>query len=481
MKKRLHMLTAAEAGMLLEKKEASSQELTRACLDAIAEKDGDIGAYLSVFEESALASAAASDGRRADGKTAGPLDGIPMALKDNILLKDSPCTAGSKILKNYIASYDATVVEKLKEAGAVFLGKTNMDEFAMGSSTENSAFQKTKNPHDHTRVPGGSSGGSAAAVAADECIYALGSDTGGSIRQPASFCGVVGLKPTYGSVSRHGLMAMASSLDQIGPLAKTVDDAFLVFQAIAGKDRFDATTVATSFDTNEKKHRRVRVGVPKEYFIDGMDKATETIVRGTIEKYSAQTGAEIVPISLPHTDYALATYYILMPAEVSSNLARFDGIRYGFSERTKDSKLIDIYRDSRGNGFGAEVRSRIIFGAYVLSAGYYDAYYVKAQKVRTRIVDDFKKAFETVDVIMTPTAPTPAFTFGEKGDILSMYLSDVFTVPINIAGVPALSLKAGDVMLNGKNIPVGIQLISKWFDEPGMHRIAKELESVIAQ
>jgi len=481
MKKRLNTLSIAEASGMLQKKEISSVELTRSCLDAIAEKDDAICAYLAVFEDSALVEAGASDARRAEGGERGVLDGIPMALKDNILLKDSPCTAGSKILENYIASYDATVVGKLKEAGAVFLGKTNMDEFAMGSSTENSAFQKTRNPHDHTRVPGGSSGGSAAAVAADECIYALGSDTGGSIRQPASFCGVVGLKPTYGSVSRHGLMAMASSFDQIGSLAKTVDDTFTVFNAISGKDPYDATTVATQSGSEEKKQRPIRVGVPEEYFIEGMDAATEAIVRKAIDNYGSLTGAEIVPISLPHTDYALATYYILMPAEVSSNLARFDGIRYGFSKRTKESKLIDIYRDSRGKGFGAEVRSRIIFGTYVLSAGYYDAYYVKAQKVRTRIVDDFKKAFEAVDVIMTPTAPTPAFAFGEKSDIVSMYLSDVFTVPINIAGVPALSLKAGAVDIGGKKIPVGIQLIGKWFDEPALHQRAKELEAVIAK
>jgi aspartyl-tRNA(Asn)/glutamyl-tRNA(Gln) amidotransferase subunit A len=479
MSKKPNELTITEAHELLSKKDISSRELTKACFDEIEKKDGEIHAYISLTKEEAYIAADKADQKISAGDDIGALEGIPMALKDNILLKDTICTAGSKMLENYKASYDATVVEKLKNAGAVFLGKANMDEFAMGSSTENSAFKTTKNPHDTQRVPGGSSGGSAAAVAANECIYALGSDTGGSIRQPASFCGVAGLKPTYGAVSRHGLMAMASSLDQVGSLAKNVDDAFEVFKAICGKDKYDGTVIKKDFDFSKKTAKKIKIGVPKEYFIDGMDKETESIIKNAISKFEKEQGAEVVEVSLPYTDYALATYYLLVPAEVSANLSRFDGIRYGFSERKGAKDLFEIYSKSRGQGIGKEVRRRIILGAYVLSAGYYDAYYLKAQKIRTKIIDDFRNVFESVDAIFTPTCPFPAFKFGEKADAMSMYLSDVFTVPVNIAGVPALSLNAGFKAVGDKKLPVGIQVIGKWFDEPKLYHIAKKLEETL--
>ena len=405
------------------------------------------------------------------------LAGIPCAIKDNILIKGEQSTAGSKILENYIAPYDAGVIKKLNKQGSVFLGKTNMDEFAMGSSTENSGFGPTKNPCDLERVPGGSSGGSAAAVAANECAFALGSDTGGSIRLPASFCGVVGLKPSYGAVSRNGLIAFASSLDQIGPITKTVEDAKIVFNAIRGRDEMDSTSVeinpASAKTTAwQSKIQNLRIGVPKEYFVKGINPEVEKTIRSAIKQYE-KMGAKIKEISLPHTKYALAVYYIISPSEASANLARFDGIKYGYSESKNQDNLLDVYLQTRGKGFGKEVRRRIMLGIYALSAGYYDAYYLKAQKVRTRIIEDFNKAFQDIDVIMAPVSPTTAFKLGEKvDDPITMYLSDIFTISVNLAGLPALSLPCGKV----DNLPVGLQLIGNVFEEEKILDIARELE-----
>jgi len=375
--------------------------------------------------------------------------GIPIVIKDNILVKNMPCTAGSKVLENYIAPYDATVIKKLKKAGFAVLGKTNMDEFAMGSSTENSAYQKTLNPNDVSRVPGGSSGGSAAAVAADLAPCALGSDTGGSIRQPASFCGVVGLKPTYGAVSRYGLIAMASSLDQIGPITKTVEDAKILFDIIKGYDSLDSTSIDNS--KLQTPNSKLKIGLPKEYFSKGLDLEIDKLIKKAIAKFNIQE------VSLPRTKHALACYYLIMPAEVSANLARYDGIRYGQSRES----------------FGPEVRRRIMLGTYVLSHGYYDAYYLQAQKTRTLIIQDFEKAFEKIDVLITPTSPTTAFQFGEKTqDPLQMYLSDIYTVPVNLAGLPAISIPVGKI--NG--LPVGLQIVGRHFEEETIFKIAYELE-----
>jgi aspartyl-tRNA(Asn)/glutamyl-tRNA(Gln) amidotransferase subunit A len=462
------------------------------------------------------------------------LAGIPCAIKDNILVEGMKCTAGSKILKNYIAPYDATVLKKLKSQGMVILGKTNLDEFAMGSSTENSAFFKTKNPCDLSRVPGGSSGGSAAAVAANECIFALGSDTGGSIRQPASFCGVVGLKPTYGAVSRYGLIAFASSLDQIGPITKNVEDCQIVFEAISGRDEMDSTSInPKSQITNYKqipnskfKIQNLRFGVPREYFIKGIDPEVEKVIRQAIKGYE-ERGVKIEEISLPHTEYALPSYYIIATSEASANLARYDGIKYGLSKiknlprsetkfllrgqkspkesligdptgQAKIKNLLDVYLESREEGFGDEVRRRIMLGTYALSAGYYEAYYLRAQKVRTLIKNDFEKAFEKVDAIFTPVSPTPAFKIGEKiDDPLKMYLSDIFTVSVNLAGLPAISIPCGFVSIvnhrpfsmggvaqplnkgwgnsekSKVTLPVGLQIIGKPFEEDKIFEIAK--------
>ncbi len=458
----------------LVKKEFSALELCQNYLDKIKKEDKKISAFLNITEDLALSQAREIDEKIAKGESLPILAGVPCAIKDIILVDGVKCTAGSKILENYTAPYDATVIKKLKEQGAVILGKTNQDEFAMGSSTENSAYKITRNPHDLERVPGGSSGGSAAAVAASFCAFALGSDTGGSIRQPASFCGVAGLKPTYGAVSRYGLMAMASSLDQIGPIAKTVDGCRLVFDAIKGKDPFDSTSVELNpkFEIrNPKQIQNLRIGVPKEYFVKGMDKEVEKIVKLAIKKYE-DFGAKIEEISLPHTEYALATYYIIMPAEVSANLARYDGIKYGLSEN--GASLLDVYLKSREKGFGAEARRRIILGTYILSAGYYDAYYLRAQKVRTMIKKDFEKAFERVDAIFTPVSPTPAFKIGEKiDDPLTMYLADIFTVSVNLAGLPAISLPCGTI----DQLPVGLQIIGKPFEENKIFDIAGLLEA----
>jgi aspartyl-tRNA(Asn)/glutamyl-tRNA(Gln) amidotransferase subunit A len=483
-------LTITQAHEKLVKREISSLELTEAFLNIIEKKNREIFSFLTLAKDLALSQAKKIDRWILEKKDIPLLAGIPLAVKDNILVEGERCTAASKILSNYIAPYDATVIEKLKAQGCVILGKTNLDEFAMGSSTENSAFGPTLNPHDLTRVPGGSSGGSAAAVAANLCCYALGSDTGGSIRQPASFCGAVGLKPTYGAVSRSGLMAMASSLDQIGPITKTVEDCKIVFDAISGKDPLDSTSVESKIRNSKFEIRNSVVGIPKEYFtcpvgsqgdsygVAGMDKEVEKIIKDSISKIEKE-GVKIEEISLPHTEYALACYYIIMPSEVSANLARYDGIKYGFSkakdlEQKKDS-LLDVYYQSRGEGFGQEARRRIMLGAYALSAGYYEAYYLRAQKVRTLIREDFEKAFQKTDLILTPVSPTPAFKIGEKiTDPLTMYLSDIFTIAVNLAGLPAISIPCGKV---GK-LPVGLQIIGRPFEEARIFKLGEIFEKI---
>ncbi len=483
------------------KKEFSALEICRAYLDRIKERDKEISAYLTIAESLALSQAKKIDKLILEGKELPILAGVPCAIKDAILVEGVRCTAASKILENYIAPYDATCIKKLREQGAVILGKTNLDEFTMGSSNENSAFTITRNPRDLNRVPGGSSGGSAAAVAANECIFTLGSDTGGSIRLPASFCGVVGLKPTYGAVSRYGLIAHASSLDQIGPMAKTVEDARIVFEAIKGKDEMDSTSVNSKL---QFKIQNLRLGIPKEYFIKGTDSEVEVIIKKAIKKYE-EAGAKIEEISLPHTEYALACYYIIAFSEASANLARYDGIKYGFSKtknftptflkkvgarKPKTKNLLDVYLQSRGEGFGDEVRRRIMLGTYTLSAGYYEAYYIRAQKIRTLLKKDFDTAFKKVDVILAPVSPTTAFKIGEKvNDPLKMYLSDIFTVSVNLAGLPAISIPCPvrnsinhnspqNVLVNSEkneisngacgkvgNLPVGLQIIGRPFEE----------------
>jgi len=462
----------------LIKKEFSAQELTRAYLEKIEKEDKKIGAFLTVCEDLAIKQAKEIDDTILSGKKLPILAGVPCAIKDNILVDGIKCTAGSKILENYIAPYDATVVKKLKEAGAIILGKTNLDEFAMGSSTENSAFFPTKNPLDLERVPGGSSGGSAAAVAANFCVFSLGTDTGGSIRQPASFCGIVGLKPTYGSVSRYGLIAFASSLDQIGPMTKNVEDCKLVFEVIKGKDEMDSTSVELNLEIKKLRINELRIGVPKEYFVKGMDPEVEKIIKEAIKKYE-EMGAKILEISLPHTEYALPCYYIIAPSEASANLARYDGIKYGYtanSEQRAASNLLNVYFESRGEGFGKEVRRRIMLGTFSLSIGYYDAYYLRAAKVRSLIIRDFERAFEKVDLIFTPTSPTLPFKLGEKiDDPLKMYLSDIFTVSVNLAGLPAISIPVPpEHVLEG--LPVGLQIIGKPFEEEKIFEVAKIYE-----
>jgi aspartyl-tRNA(Asn)/glutamyl-tRNA(Gln) amidotransferase subunit A len=460
--------TIKEAHEGLMAKKFSAEELAAAYLGKIEKENGKIFAFLTTSRELALAQAKAVDEKIKKGEEIGLLAGILMAIKDNIMVDGLQCTSGSKILENYVAPYDATVIKKLKAQGAVILGKTNMDEFAMGSSTETSAFGPTRNPRDTERVPGGSSGGSAAAVAAGQCVAALGSDTGGSIRQPACFCGIVGLKPTYGAVSRYGCAAYGSSLDQIGPLAKNIQDAQIVFDAIKGGDTMDGTSIDSSAPRSKKE--KYRIGVPKEYFIKGMDPQIETLVRQKIADFEKQ-GNEVVEISLPHTEYALACYYIIATSEASSNLAKFDGIRFGYSPQTGKG-INDIYLESRGRGFGAEVRRRIMLGTYVLSAGYYDAYYVRAQKVRSLIKRDFDEAFKKVDAIIAPVSPTLPFKIGEKvDDPLQMYLADIFTISINLAGVPSLAVPCGKI----GDLPVGLQIIGKHFDEATIFEIAKKL------
>lgn len=468
----LNNFTIRDAREALHDKKISARELVGIYAGQIKKENKKLNAYLEVFED-AHEQAQRTDERLASGLEPRALEGIPFAIKDNMLIKGKHASASSKILESYVASYDAYVIERLRDAGAIFLGRTNMDEFAMGSSTENSAFGPTKNPYDVSRVPGGSSGGSAAAVSAGMALSALGSDTGGSIRQPASFCGVVGLKPTYGAVSRSGLIAMASSLDQIGPFAQCVDDARIVFEVIRGEDDKDATTVSYK---ETKTAQKPIIGIPKEYGLD--DELADSDVkeawmraRDILEK----EGYTTKEVTLPYTSYALPLYYVIMPAEVSSNLARFDGIRYGLSHAGEN--LLEVYEKSRSKGFGEETRRRILLGTYILSAGYYDAYYAKAQKVRMRFIADFKRVFKDVDVLLTPTVPSPAFTFGEKsGDPVKMYASDIFTVSANLAGVPALSLPFGKGERDGVSLPLGVQLMAPWFGESVLFEIGKVLE-----
>jgi len=458
----------------LIQKQFSARELTKEFFDKIKREDNKIFAFLTLTEDLAFLQAKTVDSLISKKKNIPLLAGIPIAVKDNILVKDVKCTAASKILENYIAPYDATVIRKLKSQGVIILGKTNLDEFAMGSSCERSAFGPTKNPHDLNRVAGGSSGGSAAAVAADMCAFALGSDTCGSVRLPASFCGVVGLKPTYGAVSRYGLIALSSSLDQIGPITKSVTDAKIVLDAIKGKDPLDSTSIESKFLISNFQSSKLRIGIPKEYFVKGMDPEVRGLIKESIEKFR-KVGMKVEEISLPHTEYSLSVYYIIMPAEASANLARYDGIKYGYS--TKDEKnLMDVYLNSREGGFGEEVRRRIMLGTYILSAGYYDAYYLKAQKVRTLIKEDFEKAFKKVDVILTPTSPVPAFKLGERTkDPLAMYLSDVLMGAVNLAGLPAISLPCGKVQ---NDLPVGLQIIGKPFQEEEIFQLALLFEKL---
>jgi aspartyl-tRNA(Asn)/glutamyl-tRNA(Gln) amidotransferase subunit A len=440
-------------------KKFSAVELAKEYLKRIKKEDKKISSFVKVTEEAKEADKIISE------KKASILTGVPIAVKDNILVKGEKCTCSSKILENYKAPYNATVIERLN--GMVILGKTNLDEFAMGASTENSAFFTTKNPHDLKRVPGGSSGGSAAAVAAGLAPIALGSDTGGSIRQPASFCGVVGLKPTYGAVSRYGLVAYASSLDQIGPIAKNVEDVRILFDAIKGRDPKDSTSVDFKFQVPSFKFQDLRIGVPKEYFVKGIDKDVKKIIGEAVNRIK-EKGAKIEEISLPNTKYAIPVYYLIATSEASANLARFDGIKYGLSEA--EDNLIDVYLKSKAKGFGSEVKRRIMLGTYALSAGYYDAFYLKAQKVRTLIKQDFDKAFSKVDFIFTPVAPTPAFKIGEKiNDPLEMYLSDIFTVSANLTGLPAVSVPAG----SAKKLPVGLQIFGKPFEENKILELCK--------
>lgn len=466
---KLDNLTIASAHKGLMRKEFSALELAKFYLDEIKKENKEINDFLEITEKLALEQAQKVDDKIERGEKIGEIEGIPIAVKDNILVEDHKCTAGSKILENYIAPYDATVVKKLREAGAVIIGKTNLDEFAMGSSTENSAYGVVKNPLDKTRVPGGSSGGSAAAVAANHCLAALGSDTGGSVRQPASFCGVVGFKPSYGMVSRYGLIAMASSLDQIGTFGKNVEDAKLIFDIIKGKDEMDSTTVVNpkSQILNPKQIQNLRIGIPKEYFAEGINAEVKEKIEAAIDKFK-KSGAQIKTVSLPSTEFALATYYIIMPAEISANLARYDGIKYGFS--AKDKNLLDNYLKTRAEGFGDETRRRIMLGTYVLSAGYRDAYYGKAQKVRALIKKEFDEIFKQVDIILTPTAPTPAFKIHEKKDPLSMYLSDVYTTPASLAGLPAISVPCGEV----DGLPIGLQIIGPQFYDEFVFEVASK-------
>lgn len=468
----LTKLTIKQAHEGLKKGDFTSVDLTKAFLAKIKKEDKEINAFLSVTEDLALQQAAAADEKIKSGEF-GMLCGIPCAIKDAILVDGQKATSASKILENYVAPYDATVIKKLKEQGVVILGKTNLDEFAMGGSGENSAFGVTKNPHDKTRVAGGSSSGSAASVAADFAMFSLGSDTGGSIRMPANNCGVVGLKPTYGAVSRYGLIAFASSLDQIGPIAKNVEDTKIVFDAIKGKDPMDATSVDYNSKEQNVDLKGLKIGVPKEYFVKGIDPQIEKIVKSSIEKIK-NVGAEIVEISLPSVEFALACYYIIAPSEASANLARFDGIKYGLSEPAEN--LLDVYLKTKGHGFGAEVKRRIMIGTYCLSSGYYDAYYKKAQEVRQLIKNDFAKAFQKVDLIFAPVSPVPAVKIGEKtDDPLSMYLMDIYTVSVNLAGLPGLSLPAGKM----GDLPVGLQIIGNYFDENKILSVARQLEKIV--
>lgn len=471
---RLNELTISELRRLLDNRDISPLDILKDVFDQIGNVEDKIKAYITLSRDEALNMAKKAEERILSNKSS-LLTGIPVAIKDNICTAGILTTCASKILYNFIPPYDSTVVLKLKEQGFVLIGKTNLDEFAMGSSTENSGYFTTRNPWDLERVPGGSSGGSAAAVAADECISALGSDTGGSIRQPASLCGVVGLKPTYGRVSRYGLIAFASSLDQIGPITKDVTDAAIMLNVIAGHDLKDSTSVPKDVPDYARSLGRdikgVKIGIPKEYFTKGLDSEVDSAVKEAIKKLES-LGAIAMEVSLPHTGYAVATYYILATSEASSNLARYDGVKYGFRAEGKD--LFEMYMNTRAQGFGAEVKRRIMLGTYALSAGYYEAYYKKAQQVRTLIKDDFERAFKIVDLIITPTSPTPAFKIGEKtADPLQMYLSDIYTISANLAGVPAISIPCG---FSKTNLPLGLQIIGKPFDEETVLRVAYAYE-----
>ena len=475
----LNQLSISELTAKLAGREVSARQAVQACLDQIQRVDGTLHAFISYDAADALAQADAADKALAAG-TRKPLLGVPVAIKDVIAVRGQPLNCGSKILGQFISPYDATVIEKLKDAGAIVFGRLNMDEFAMGSSTENSAFGVTKNPWDTSRIPGGSSGGSAAAVAADECIAALGSDTGGSIRQPAAFCGCVGLKPTYGRVSRYGLVAFASSLDQIGTFTRDIRDAALMLNVISGRDPRDSTSVPHPVPDYsaalDGQVRGLKLGIAKEHTIGGLDPQVAAAVKAAV-KHFEKLGAEIVEISLPHTDYAVATYYIVATAEASANLARFDGIRYG--RRIDGADPLELYSKTRGAGFGAEVKRRVILGTYVLSSGYHDAYYLRAQKVRTLIRRDFLNAFEKVDVILSPTTPTPAFKIGEKTeDPLQMYLSDIFTISCNLAGICGLSLPCG--FTENPKLPIGLQLLGKPFGEETILKLAAAYEQSTA-
>lgn len=467
-------LTAHELRDLLRSRQVSAEELAGSVFDQIERVDGVIRAFMTVTKEKALDTARLVDKKIKNGEEIAPLAGIPVAIKDNMCTRGVRTTCSSKILDNFVPPYDATIVERLKAVDAVIIGKTNLDEFAMGSSTENSGFFATHNPWNPDTVPGGSSGGSAASVAADEAVCSLGSDTGGSIRQPAAFCGVVGLKPTYGYVSRYGLIAFASSLDQIGPFTKDVTDCALMLNVLAGHDPKDSTSAEveapdfTSFLVNDVKG--MKIGIPKEYFNEGIEPEVAAVIRQAIMKFE-ELGAVCEEMSLPHTEYALPTYYIIAPAEASSNLARYDGVRYGF--RADASDMVTMFMKTRSEGFGPEVKRRIMLGTYALSSGYYDAYYLKALKVRTLIRQDFEQAFAKYDVLLSPTTPTPAFRFGDKADNpLSMYMSDICTIPANLAGIPGMSMPCGFV--NG--LPVGLQLMGRPFDEGKMLRVAYTFE-----
>ncbi len=472
---KLYEKTAHELHDLLKSKEISATELTQNLFERIDEKEKEIGAYLEITKSQALETAKRVDEKISRGEEIAPLEGIPCAIKDNICTKGVKTTCASKILENFVPPYDATVMTKLNSQNAVMLGKVNMDEFAMGGSTENSAYHTTKNPHNLERVPGGSSGGSAAAVAAGEAIFTLGSDTGGSIRQPASYCGVVGFKPTYGRISRYGLVAFASSLDQIGPLTKDVTDCATVLNAICGLDEMDSTSTAAAVPDFTKSLvndvKGLKIGLPKEYFVDGMDNEVADAVKSATKLFE-KLGAEIVEISLPHTGFAISTYYLIAPAEAATNLERYDGVSYG--ARVDGVDVVEMMTNTRTEKFGEEVKRRIMIGNYALSAGYYDAYYLKALKVRTLIQKDFTDAFKNVDVVLTPTAPTVAFKIGEMAnDPLKMYLQDICTVPVNLAGLPGISVPCG---FNKENLPIGLQLIGKPLDEETIIRAAFTFE-----
>lgn len=472
---KLYELSIGQAAASLASGECSSEELTTSCLDRIEEVEKDIQGFISLDPESALQQARKAD-EKLKKKESGKLCGIPLSIKDLLCTKGVKTTCGSKMLENFIPPYNATVVEKLQQEGIVMLGKASMDEFAMGSTSETCAFGVPKNPWNKEYVAGGSSGGSAATVASGECLGSLGSDTGGSIRQPASLCGVVGLKPTYGRVSRYGLVAFASSLDQIGPLTRNVEDSAILMNAIAGYDEKDSTSVnKETIDYTSALIdgvKGVRIGVPREYFGDGLDPEVEKVVRNSV-RLLQEAGAEVVDISLPRTDYCVAVYYLIAPAEASSNLARYDGVHYGYRDQEAES-LVDLYRNSRSQGFGDEVKRRILIGTYALSSGYYDAYYKKASKARTLILNDFKAAFEQCDVLLSPVTPTPAWKIGEKNDDpLAMYLSDILTLSANLAGIPGMSVPGG---FSSDGLPIGIQLQGLHFREDILLRVAHNIE-----